>query len=76
MYTNIDHANGLQAVREIIKRCPLYDLLDLSLKSNDFLFNGEWYIQKVGTSMGRDWIPHYADIYMQNLKRKHYSNAH
>ena len=41
-----------------------FDLLHLSSKRNDFLFHGEWYIQKVGTSMGRDWASHYADIYV------------
>ena len=74
MYTNIDHAKGLQAVREVLTPCVIYDsvieLLDLSLKSNDFMFNGEWYIQKVGTSMGRDWAPHYADIYMAKFEKE------
>ena len=26
------------------------------------MFNGEWYIQKVGASVGRDWAPHCADF--------------
>jgi hypothetical protein len=73
MYTNIDHAKGLQAVREVMSPCLIHDaiieLLELSLKSNDFMFNREWYIQKVGTSMGRDWAPHYADIYMAKFER-------
>ena len=58
MYTNIDHAMGLQASRDIMSQCQLFDLiiepLDLSLKSNDFMFNGERYIPKVVTSISRD----------------------
>ena len=46
------------------------DLLDLSLKGNDFLFNGEWYIQTFGTSMDRDWAPHYADSYMAKFEKE------
>jgi hypothetical protein len=59
MYTNIDHDKGLTAVSEAIGlRGPLYDgimqLLELSLKNNDFMFNGEWYLQTTGTSIGHD----------------------
>ena len=75
MYTNIDHTKGLQAVRDVMRNYPIYDdpiieLLELSLKSNDFLFNDEWFIQKVGTSMGKDWAPHYADIYMAKFEKE------
>ena len=42
---------------------PIIELLELSLKSNDFfVVNDEWFIQKVGTSKGRDWAPHYIFI--------------
>ena len=69
MYTNICHSKGLQAVRDVMINYLIYDdpiieRLELSLKSNDFLFNDEWFIQKVGTSMGKDCAPHYGDIYM------------
>ena len=75
MYTNIDHTKGLMAVSEALGvRGPLYDgimqLLELSLKNNDFLFNNEWYLQITGTSMGRDWAPHYADIYMAKFEKE------
>ena len=74
MYTNIDHAKGLQAVREVRTRCPLYDsiinFLDLSVKSNAFLSDGEWYIQKSGTSIGIEWAQHYADIYMAKFEKE------
>ena len=46
------------------------DHLELSLRSNDSMFNREWYIQNVGASIVRDFAPRYADIYMVQLKRK------
>jgi len=46
------------------------ELLEITLKGNDFLFNGEWYLQNTGTSMGRDWAPHYADIYMAKFEKE------
>jgi len=49
---------------------PIIELLELSLKSNDLLFNDEWFIQKVGTSLGRDWAPHYANIYMAKFEKE------
>ena len=57
-----------------MRNYPIYDdpiikRLELSLRSNYFLFNDEWFIQKVGTSMGKDWAPHYADIYMAKFER-------
>lgn len=49
VYFNRDQAKGLQAVREIITKCPLFDSimghLDISLKSKDCLFNSEWHTQ-------------------------------
>jgi len=75
MYTNISHAKALGAVRDVlgcsnILNDAVVELLDLSLKSNDSLFNGEWYFQNTGTSMGRGWAPHYAVIYMAKLEKE------
>ena len=75
MYTNIDYIKWLLAARDVIGKYPVYDdpiieLLELSLKSNDFLFNDERFIQKVGTSMGRDWAPQYADSYMVTFEKE------
>ena len=36
----------------------------------DFFYNGQWYIQATGTSMGRDWAPYYADIQMANFEKE------
>ena len=70
MYTNIDHAKGLNAVSVALQfRCHLYDgimqLLELALKITIFSLMAM-------TSMGRDWTPQYADIYMANLRRRPY----
>ena len=74
VYTKIDHTKGLQAVRDVIGNHPLYgpviELLNLSVKSKEFLLKGEWFIQTVGTSMGNDWTPHYIDIYMAKFKKE------
>ena len=75
MYTNIDHTKGLQAVRDVMGNYPIYDdpiieLLELSLNSNNFLFNDEWFIQKEGTSMGKDWAPDYAYNYMAKYEKE------
>ena len=40
------------------------------INNNDFLFNGQWYIPATGTSMGRDWAPHYADINMAKFEEE------
>ena len=74
MYTNIDHTEGLQAVMEIIGNYPIYDpgieRLEVSLKSNASLFNDEWFIQKVASSMGSDWAPRHADICMVKSEKE------
>jgi len=61
MYTNIDYTKGLQEVRDVIVNYPTFDpvinVLELSLKSDDFSSDAEWFLQKVGTFMGRNWEP-------------------
>jgi len=75
MYTNIGHAKGLRAVREAFG-CSntltdaVMELHEITLKGNDFLFNGEWYLQNTGTWMGRDWAPRYVDIYMAKFEKE------
>ena len=72
MYTNIDHESGLAAVRKAFIDNPdpnrpdqqILELLELSLKNNDFQFNGETYIQTKGTAMGKKYAPSYANIFM------------
>ena len=76
MYTNIDHDSGLAAVRRAFERNPdslrpdeqILQLLELSLKNNDFQFNGETYLQTKGTAMGKKFAPSYANIFMADFE--------
>jgi len=76
MYTNIDHESGLAAVKKAFEenidpRRPdqhILDLLELSLKNNDFQFNGETFLQTKGTAMGKKYAPSYANIFMAHFE--------
>ena len=72
MYTNIDNEQGLEAVRNIFQANPsprrsdkhILELLELSLKNNDFEFNNETFLQISGTAMGKKFAPSYANLFM------------
>lgn len=74
LYTNIDTVAGLSAVQQIFHKYPdskrpdeeLIQLLRINLTKNDFLFNGEYYLQVKGTAMGKKFAPAYANIFMAN----------
>ena len=76
MYTNIDHDSGLAAVKKAFEDNPdpkrpdqqILDLLELSLKNNDFQFNGETFLQIKGTAMGKKYAPSYANIFMAHFE--------
>ena len=76
MYTNIDHESGLTAVKKAFENNPdpyrpdqeILDLLELSLKNNDFQFNGETFLQVKGTAMGKKFAPSYANIFMADFE--------
>ena len=76
MYTNIDHDSGLAAVKKAFQNNPdprrpdqeILDLLELSLKNNDFQFNGETFLQIKGTAMGKRFAPSYANIFMADFE--------
>ena len=77
MYTNIDHISGLAAVQEAFDDNPnprrpdaeVLKLLEISLTRNDFSFNGETFLQKIGTAMGARYAPSYANIFMAKFER-------
>ncbi|MEJ4599750.1 hypothetical protein SJ928_14360, partial [Enterococcus faecium] len=60
MYTNIPIQAGIKCVADIFKKYPdsarpddeLLKLLDINLTRNDFMFNGDYYLQIKGTAMG------------------------
>ena len=72
MYTNIGIDAGISSVKRAFDRYPdsdrpdknIIDLLELSLKGNDFEFNGEKYQQVCGCAMGKRFSPNFASIYV------------
>ena len=75
MYTNIDHDLGIQSVKDSFPTMnPPFDsimeLLELTLKSNDFVFDGKFFLQVRGTAMGVDYAPHYSDIFMAKFEKE------
>lgn len=72
LYTNIDIKSGLETVKKIFQNNPnpdrpdgeILQLLEINLTKNDFLFNGEYFLQIKGTAMGKKFAPAYANIFM------------
>ena len=72
MYTNIGIDAGINLVKRAFDRYPdshrpdknIIDLLELSLKGNDFEFNGEMYQQACGCTVGKRFSPNLASIYV------------
>ncbi|CAJ0922308.1 unnamed protein product [Ranitomeya imitator] len=73
LYTSIDHAKGLEAVQWFLDMYTCFSsiqkdfcltLLKLILTKNFFLFADQFYIQRVGTAMGSNVVPPYANIFM------------
>ena len=48
----------------------LIECLNLVLKGNIFLFNEEYFIQKIGTAMGTKCAPSYACIFMGQIEEE------
>lgn len=78
LYTNIPIEAGLACVRDIFARYPdpsrpdeeLLELLEINLTRNDFIFDGQYYLQVKGTAMGKKFAPAYANIYMANWEQE------
>ena len=72
LYTNIPIDGALEAVKIIFSRFPslgrpdsvILKLLHLILNNNDFSFNNELFLQKKGVSMGQQFAPSIANIYL------------
>ena len=77
LYTNINNKEGLAAVAEVLAKTKhkdlnfslrpdkeIMDLLKVSLKNNDFIFNDDWYLQTSDTAMGKKFAPTNANIFM------------
>lgn len=77
MYTNINHDEGIQAIKNAFsevqnddKFIAIMKLLEISLKFNDFEFDNKTFLQVSGTAMGHKYAPHYADIYMAEFEKQ------
>ncbi|CAD5126632.1 DgyrCDS14716 [Dimorphilus gyrociliatus] len=70
LYPSIDPDWGLQCIAKQLYNWPkdnrpdeaILKLLQICLKSNDFVFEGERYLQIKGTAMGVSFSPAYANI--------------
>lgn len=78
LYTNMQHVRTVTCVKEIFKTYPdptrpdkhLLDLLNVTLKNNDFQFNGNFYLQTCGTPMGKVYAPALANLYLLEFDDK------
>lgn len=78
LYTNMTIPRMVECVRQLFKEnpCPgrpdnhILELLELTLNSNDFTFNGDLFLQICGTAMGKSYAPGLADAYLQLFDEK------
>ena len=79
LYTNIPHSDGIECIKNVLeqrvnstpKNSSLIKLLEFVLKSNDFMFNRDNYLQINGTAMGTREAPTYANLFMDSLEQKY-----
>lgn len=72
LYTNMNIDRSLDCVKRAFELNKdnhrpdkhILDLLELSLKYNDFEFAGEFYLQTMGTAMGKRFAPALANLYL------------
>lgn len=83
LYTNIPHESGLEALdfylkdRESGATPPSEFLIDLAafvMRKNYFMFNGDFYLQVSGTSMGSICAPNYANLFVGFFERNFVMN--
>ena len=78
LYTNMLHERTLSCIKDRFKTFPdssrpdkyLMELLEITLKNNDFQFYGKNYLQTCGTPMGKVYAPALANIYMLEFDDK------
>lgn len=77
LYTNMNLDRICAVIREAFNSNPdalrpseeIIELLDLTLKNNDFEFNNEYYLQVHGTAMGKRYAPSLANLYLVYFDR-------
>ena len=84
LYTSIPHDLGIEAIEYFLDKYPntidklfkkefILEGLKFILKNNTFLFNGDNFLQLVGTAMGTIVAPTYATLVMAFLEIKLYN---
>ena len=77
LYTNIPHDDGIEYIKKVLLQCvnttprnsSLIKLLEFVLKSNNFTFNQDTYLQINGTAMGTTVAPTYTNLFMNSLEQ-------
>lgn len=75
LYTNMNLDRILETVKQAFIKHPQQDrpdshilqLLEITLRGNDFEFNEEYFLQICGTAMGKTYAPSLADIYLEEF---------
>ena len=75
LYTNMNINRILDTTKQALLRHPdtkrpdkyILQLLELTLRNNDFTFNNEHFLQICGTAMGKCYAPALADIYLYDF---------
>jgi hypothetical protein len=88
LYTNIPHLGGgkravakqlvgtHRPLAEIPTNESLIILLDLVLTKNNFMFNGQQYLQVSGTAMGTKLAPGYVNLFMADFEEQYVFTYH
>ena len=84
LYTNIPHTEGIDACREALdprETCvpptrDLCQLIQIILTTNNFIFNGQHYLQTQVTAIGTRMAPSYANIFMGRLEKELLTTHH
>ena len=79
LYTNIPNSEGLSAINDTLKnsntptslKTVILTFLELILTLNNFIFNGEHYLQIKGCAMRIKCAPSYANLFMDNFETKY-----
>uniref|UniRef100_A0A803J6K6 GIY-YIG domain-containing protein n=1 Tax=Xenopus tropicalis TaxID=8364 RepID=A0A803J6K6_XENTR len=78
LYSSIDHSLGLQAIGYWLDKERIFpkaqsdfilQAVDFLLRSNYFLFDGKFYLQRCGAAMGASFAPTYANLFMGWFER-------
>lgn len=72
LYTNMDIDRCIEVVRQTLLKQPAFfrpdteilELLEISMKNNDFIFNNQYYLQILGCAMGKKFAPALANLYL------------